>query len=179
MTKKLIEIASDIVQAQAAKISMTPEEITSSLQKVFRALQQMQKSEMEGSSLDVAIEETALKQPSPQDSIQQDKVICLECKAEMKQLTARHLGTHGLNPKEYKKKYGFSMKTPLSAKALTKARSKAAKKRGLPEKLVQYLEAKKREKAAAAGKKGLSETAGEMSGTKAKGNSRLRKKKVV
>ncbi len=156
MTKKLIEIASDIVQAQATRASMTPEEITSSLQRVFRALQQMQKSEMEGTSLDVGIEETLLKQPSPQDSIQQDKIICLECKTEMKQLTARHLASHGLNPKEYKKKYGFSMKTPLSAKALTRAKSKAAKKRGLPQNLVKYLEAKRREKAEAAAKKSSS-----------------------
>jgi hypothetical protein len=26
----------------------------------------------------------------------------------MKQLTARHLASHGLEPEEYKKKYGFS-----------------------------------------------------------------------
>ena len=43
-----------------------------------------------------------------------------------------------MSPKEYKKKYGFTMKTPLSAKSVTKARSKAAKKRGLPENLKKY-----------------------------------------
>jgi len=152
MTKKLIEIAADIVQAQSIKISMTPEEITTSLQKVFRTLQEMQRSEMAGTPLDVARppEEAALEQTSSQDSIQQDKILCLECNAEMKQLTARHLASHGLTPKGYRKKYGFSMKTPLSAKSVTKARIKAAKKRGLPEKLVQYLEAKRQQKAEAA-----------------------------
>jgi hypothetical protein len=34
----------------------------------------------------------------------------------------------------------------LSAKALTKARSKAAKKRGLPEKLQKYMEARRQAK---------------------------------
>jgi hypothetical protein len=38
------------------------------------------------------------------------------------------------------------MKQPLSAKALTKARSKAAKKRGLPENLVKYQEGRKQKK---------------------------------
>ena len=40
-----------------------------------------------------------------------------------------------MSEKEYKKKYGFTMRTTLSAKSVTKARSKAAKKRGLPENL--------------------------------------------
>jgi hypothetical protein len=37
-----------------------------------------------------------------------------------------------MNQKEYRKKYVFSMKTPLSAKSLTKARSKAEKKGDCP-----------------------------------------------
>jgi predicted transcriptional regulator len=57
-----------------------------------------------------------------------------------------------MSQKEYRKKYGFSMRTPLAAKSLTKARSKAAKKRGLPEKLQKYIEARRRKKAAASTK---------------------------
>jgi hypothetical protein len=64
----------------------------------------------------------------------------------MTQVTAKHLPTHGLSPREYKKKWGFQMAQPLSAKSLTKARSKAAKKRGLPEKLREYLETRKQMK---------------------------------
>ena len=47
------------------------------------------------------------------------------------------------------KKCGFTMKTPLAAKSLSKARSKAAKKRGLPEKLKQLIEARRQVKAEA------------------------------
>ncbi len=83
---------------------------------------------------------------SPANSIQNDKVICLECGAEMRQLSSKHLVSHGMNQKEYRKKYGFTMMTPLAAKSLTKARSKAAKKRGLPEKLQKYLEARRQKK---------------------------------
>lgn len=157
MTRKLVEIAAEIVQNQVSGSPMSSEEISSSLRRVFSTLQELQKSEMEGSAIDLErtaeearAEEKAPQQIAPQDSIQQDKVICLECGTEMRQLTARHLGSHGLGPREYRKKYGFPMKTPLSAKSLTKARSKAAKKRGLPEKLVQFIEARKQQKAAQA-----------------------------
>lgn len=65
----------------------------------------------------------------------------------MKQLTQKHLVSHCMNQKEYGKKYGFTMRAPLGAKSLTKAGSKAAKKRSMPEKLMQYLEAIRQSKA--------------------------------
>ena len=77
-------------------------------------------------------------------------MICLECGAEMKQLTAKHLGAHALTIREYKKKYGFPLRQSLSAKSLSKARSKSAKERGLPEKLVLFQEQRKQKKAEAA-----------------------------
>ncbi|MGA2403061.1 MAG: MucR family transcriptional regulator [Syntrophobacteraceae bacterium] len=122
MPKKLIEITSEIVQAQVSLTPMTP---------------------IQGGPQE---EKPAL---TPENSIQNDKVICLECGAEFKQLTQKHLSSHGMSPKEYKKKYGFTMSTSLSAKSLTKARIKAAKKKGLPEKLKQYLEARRQQKAKA------------------------------
>ena len=150
MTKKLLEIAAEIVQTQAASASMTTMEIASSLREVFQTLQAMQKAEGEGTVLaPQMMHEEAPKAIAPQDSIQDDKVICLECGAEMRQLTSKHLVSHGMDQKQYKKKYGFSMRTPLSAKSLTKARSKAAKKRGLPEKLQKYIEARRQGKAKA------------------------------
>jgi predicted transcriptional regulator len=67
----------------------------------------------------------------------------------MRQLTSKHLVSHGMDQKQYRKKYGFTMRTPLAAKSLTKARSKAAKKRGLPENLTKFIEARRQEKARA------------------------------
>jgi predicted transcriptional regulator len=145
MTRKLFEIASDIVQAQASLGQMAPEDVQVALMKTFSTLQKMKKAEEEGLVLEEEqtpeeLQPREAEKLSPQDSIQNDKIICLECGAEFRQLTARHLYSHDLTPREYKKKYGFSMRTPLSAKSLTKARSKAAKKRGLPENLVKYRE---------------------------------------
>ena len=59
----------------------------------------------------------------------------------------KHLVSHEISQKEYKNKYGFTMQTPLAAKSLTKALSKAAKKRGLPENLMKAMEAKRQSEA--------------------------------
>jgi len=151
MSKKLTEIASEIVQSQVSLTPMSAAEIATSLREVFRTLQVMQRSESEGADLvqnqdGTLAQEDAAPRMTPEDSIQNDKVICLECGKEMRQLTARHLVSHGLSPREYRQKYGFTMRTPLSAKSLTKARIKIAKKRGLPENLAKYIEARRQNK---------------------------------
>jgi hypothetical protein len=79
-----------------------------------------------------------------------------------------------MSQKEYRKKYGFTMRTPLAAKSLTKTKSKSAKKRGLPEKLQKYIEARRQGKAQAS----KSVAAVAVAAVKPK-RTRLRKKKVV
>lgn len=154
--KKLLDIAAEIVQAQASVGQMSAEQIEQSLIKTFSTLQRMQKAEEQGLFLDVGAgvearaEEVQVARREPRESIQDDKIICLECGTEMRQLTTKHLSSHDLTPREYKQKWGFSLKQPLSAKSLTKARSKAAKKRGLPANLVKFLEERKQKKAQAA-----------------------------
>jgi len=151
MSKKLIEIASEIVQTQVSSTPMSAADITASLRQVFSTLLEMQKAEAGGIELAPAVE-VATTKLTPQNSIQNDKVICLECGAEMRQLTSKHLVSHEMSQKEYRKKYGFTMRTPLAAKSLTKSRSKAAKKRGLPDKLQKYMEARRQAKAKVAAK---------------------------
>ena len=133
MTRKIIEIASEIVQTQVSLAPMSAVEITTSLRQVFGTLLELQKAESGEIELSLTLEQGAAQEKTagpttPENSIQNDKVVCLECGAEMKQLTQKHLTSHGISSKEYKKKYGFPMRTPLAAKSLTKARSKAAKK---------------------------------------------------
>ncbi|MEM5786151.1 MAG: MucR family transcriptional regulator [Syntrophobacteraceae bacterium] len=177
MAKKLVEIASEIVQSQVSLSPMSAGEIATSLREVFKTLQGMQKSEEEGTGFDLtqpaeeAIADQKATKVKPEDSILNDKIICLECGKEMRQLTAKHLSSHGMAQKEYKKKYGFPMKTPLAAKSLTKARSKAAKKRGLPENLTRFIEARRQNKAdSGASQPGSSEDG------KVQGRTKLRKR---
>ncbi len=162
MARKIIEIASEIVQTQVSLAPMSAAEITTSLRQVFTTLLELQKAESgeversEGQEPTAPLER-ALTQITPENSIRNDKVICLECGAEMKQLTQKHLKSHSISPKEYKRKYGFTLRTPLAAKSLTKARSKAAKKRGLPANLVKAIEAKRQMKAQGAASDSLKE----------------------
>jgi predicted transcriptional regulator len=154
--KKLLDIAAEIVHAQASVGQMSADQIEQALVKTFSTLQRMQRAEEKGVLLETVspmeepfAEEAAPAKKEPKESIQDDKIVCLECGTEMRQLTTKHLSSHGLTPREYKKKYGFSLKQPLSARSLTKARSKAAKKRGLPANLVKFLEQRKQKKAQA------------------------------
>lgn len=152
MSKRLVEMAAEIVQAQASKSPMSSDEIVASLKEVFSALADMKCAELQDTTIGDSVPgEAAWAQASPapmdpKESIQENRIVCLECCAEMRQLTAKHLSAHGLTPREYKKKWGFAMKQPLSARALTRARSKAAKKRGLPEKLLGFLESRRQTK---------------------------------
>ncbi|MDR3553748.1 MAG: MucR family transcriptional regulator [Syntrophobacteraceae bacterium] len=147
MTRKIIEIASEIVQTQVSGRNMTAPEIAASLRQVFGTLHELNRMESGEAELTVIVEPEPAKALTPEDSIRDDKVICLECGAEMRQLTKLHLVSHGMSAKEYKKKYGFTMGTALAARSLTKARSKAAKKRGVPENLKKYMEERRQAKA--------------------------------
>ena len=145
MTKKLLEIASEIVQTQVSTRQMSSDEIVLSLRQVFNALQGMQKSETEGTYLDLgkALEDLSMEGKAgdkiePKDSIQDDRIICLECGAEMRQLTTKHLSSHGLNPREYKKKWGIPLTVPLSARSLTNRRRKLAKELGMGKQLAAW-----------------------------------------
>jgi predicted transcriptional regulator len=155
MTRKLYEIAADIIEAQASMIEMSPDSLEQALSSVFVSLQRMKLAEDGGFLLETGkppeetVQEVAEK-IDPKSSIHEDKVICLECGVEMRQLTANHLSSHGLSSREYKKKYGFPQRQSLSAMSISTARSKAAKKRGLPEKLLQFQERRKQEKVDAA-----------------------------
>ena len=145
----LIEIAAEMVRTQVSLTSMSAAEIAASLRRVFSTLNELQKTETGGIDVEVtqpAAEEVSETKLSPADSIQDDKVICLECGKEMRQLTTKHLISHGMTQKEYRQKYGFSMQTPLAAKSVSEAQSKAAKRRGLPEKLTQLNEARRKQK---------------------------------
>ncbi len=157
MGKKLLELAVEIVQSQASMNKMTGEEIEQALVRTYNALQKMNMAEDQGRTVASQGSENLPSTASaadPLSSIQQDKVTCMECRAELRQLTANHLRIHHLTPREYKKKWGFPLKQPLSAKILTDLRSRSAKKRGLPENLRVYLDRKRESKSTSERKSG-------------------------
>jgi predicted transcriptional regulator len=135
MSKSLVEMASEIVAAQVRQVPMAHEEISVSVKKVFTILQQLQVLE---AGIPGTSDGEGTGKLTPQDSIQRHRVICLECHKEFKLLSNRHLALHGMNSREYKRKYGLPLRQALSAKSLTLARRKIAKEKGLGEKLVAH-----------------------------------------
>ena len=157
MSKSLVEMAAEIVQAQSGSKNMTSEEIAVALQTTFKTLTALQAEEskinssVEGGLQGLGLEE---KQPAiaPEKSIQKNKIICLECGQEFKMLSPKHLRSHDLTGREYRQKYGFSLRQPLCAKGLSDRRKKAGKDRGLPENLRKAIENRKKKKSAASKK---------------------------
>jgi predicted transcriptional regulator len=138
-------MAADIVQSQAGNRPMSTEELTSALQSTFKALQAIQAQEaalpIEGAQ---AVEEGVSPALSPEKSIKKNTITCLECGQEFKMLSPKHLREHGLTGRDYRKKYGFSLRQPLCAKSVSERRKKAGKDRGLPENLRKAIAARKK-----------------------------------
>jgi predicted transcriptional regulator len=133
MPKSLVEMASEIVAAQASHTPMTPEDISDVVRRVFDILQSLQS--IEAGQTSGGLGETPEKM-NPQDSIQRNRVICLVCGKEFKLLSNRHLALQGMTSRDYKLKYGFRLRQALSAESLTLARRNSAREKGLGAKRV-------------------------------------------
>jgi predicted transcriptional regulator len=139
MAKSLYELAAEIVAAQAAASKLSSEEINELIKQTYESLKKVKADEEGGEA-----EEAAAPAMDPKKSIKQNSVTCLECGKKFKILTKRHLKEHGLTPKEYRTKYGFKARQPLSAKSLSAKRRKVAKEQNLGQRLA---EARKKQKA--------------------------------
>ncbi len=142
MGKTLVEMTAEIVQSQIGSKQMSTDEVKDALNETFLALKSLQDSEMSGVETEIEVASPVI---DPKKSIQRNKVICLECGQESKMLSSKHLKSHNLDSKEYRKKYGFSARQPLCAKALSEKRSQSGKERGLPANLRIAIEARTRD----------------------------------
>jgi predicted transcriptional regulator len=148
MTKSLVEMCVDIVSAQASHKAMDPEELTESIRIVFQTLQTLHQANtgIEGIEATIPHENNgstssatlSYLRRNPMKSIQRHQIICLESGKAYKVLSNRHLALYGLTSREYKKKWGIPLRTPLSARSLSAQRRKVAKERGLGQYLVAW-----------------------------------------
>lgn len=144
MTKTLVQMTAEIIQSQISSKQMSTDEIKAALNETFRTLQSLQNAETIETAETDAGALTDAPDLDPKKSIQKNKVICLECGQEFKMLSPKHLRSHGLTSKEYRKKFGFSARQPLCAKSLSEKRSQSGKERGIPENLRIAIEARKK-----------------------------------
>ncbi|RUM33754.1 MAG: transcriptional regulator [Desulfobulbus sp.] len=142
MSKSLVEMTAELVQSQLSGTDMSTEEIKAALNDTYQTLKTLQSAELAGQNV---VEDTKPVM-DPKRSIQKNKVICLECGQEFKMLSPKHLRSHDLTSKEYRKKYGFTARQPLCAKSLSERRSKSGKERGLPANLRKAIAARTKKK---------------------------------
>lgn len=142
MAKSLTQMAADIVSAQASHVTMSADEMDAAIKKVFETLSYIKGLEdRPGEAVD---DELAKLRANPMKSIKRNHVVNLEDGSKYKQLTAKTLAKFDLTAKEYRKKWGFSARQPLSAKSLSAKRRKSAKALGLAEKLAAARKAKRK-----------------------------------
>ena len=144
MSKTLVQMTAEIIQSQISSKQMTTDEIKVALNETFLALKSLQDAEA-GGVIETEAEATT-SVIDPKKSIQKNKVVCIECGQEFKMLSPKHLKSHGLNSKEYRKKHGLSARQPLCAKALSEKRSQSGKERGLPDNLRKAIDARTKKK---------------------------------
>ena len=145
MTKTLVEMAAEIVQAQGNSKTMTIEELQDALKETFSTLQNLHAMETGEEIADTDDKKPAI---APEKSILKNKIICLECGEAFKTLSFKHLLSHELTRREYRIKYGFSLRQPLCAKSITEKRKKSGKERGIPDALKKSIAARKKTTAA-------------------------------
>jgi predicted transcriptional regulator len=144
MAKSVVELCAEVVTAQAQGRSMTPEEVAGSIRTVFQTLQELALHTQEATDQEGDAPETLLALRSqPQKAFQRTKVYCLECGKPFKLLSNRHLATHSLTPRAYKQKWGFPLRTSLSAQTLTARRRQLAKLHGMGTALAEWREARR------------------------------------
>ena len=144
MSKTLVQMTAEIIQSQITSKQMTTDEIKTALNDTFQALKSLQDAEV-GGVIETETEATT-SVIDPKKSIQKNKIVCIECGQEFKMLSPKHLTSHGLNSKEYRKKHGLSSRQPLCAKALSERRSQSGKERGLPANLRKAIDARTKKK---------------------------------
>ena len=125
MSQALTEMAKDLMLALIENNLLTPEDMQRQLLKTHASLLELKAREDNtfagGAGREGQIEST----PPPPDwkkSIKKHSVECLICGQTFKQLSARHLRQHDLDPRTYRQQFGIPRTQPLSAKETTAMR---------------------------------------------------------
>jgi predicted transcriptional regulator len=140
MAKSLLEMSTEIIAAQAKHKAMGPDEMAESLRMIFQTLQEIHQLGQDGEGDEDAAsgDSLAYLRRNPLKSIQRNQIVCLESGKAYKLLSNRHLALYSMTPREYKKKWGIPMTTPLSARTLTNRRRKLAKDLGMGKQLAEW-----------------------------------------
>ncbi|PON17520.1 hypothetical protein C2W62_12855 [Candidatus Entotheonella serta] len=150
MAQELVEMAKDLVMALIKADMLEPEDMQSELHKTHASLLQLKSREEGGESNGVPSVNQTAGQVNWKKSIKKYSVDCLVCGATFKQLSARHLRTHDLDPRSYRDQFGIPRSQPLSAKETTALRKRVVQATRPWEKAPTYLKGREQEAASEA-----------------------------
>jgi len=125
MVQPLTEMAKDLTLALIENNLIAPEDMQQHLQQIHASLFELKAREDRSLGSGEGREAHSGTQPAPKDwrkSIKKYSVECLICGTIFKQLSARHLRQHDLDPRTYRQRFGIPRAQPLSAKETTAMR---------------------------------------------------------
>ena len=137
-------MAKDLVLAQIHAHRLSPDDMHTALQDTYSSLLALHAQEASNGSGAVETPETPPAPINWRKSITKHTVTCLACGASFKQLSVRHLRSHGLDTRSYRVKYGMLPRQPLSARAVTALRKQIVQKSRPWEKAPTYLKAQEK-----------------------------------
>jgi predicted transcriptional regulator len=145
MAQPLIEIAKDLTLALIENNLLAPEDMRQQLAKTHASLLELKAREDDSlrSGVDRGGEQVE-GTPAPPDwrkSIKKYAIECLICGQTFKQLSARHLRQHDLDPRTYRQQFGIPRTQALSAKETTAMRRHIVQQSRPWEKAPTYLKA--------------------------------------
>jgi predicted transcriptional regulator len=114
MPQSTLEMAKELTMALLQTRSISPDSMQETLQQTYAMLTTLKVQEETGPT-------TALPAVPPptgdwRKSISKYSITCLECGHAFKQLSIRHLRTHGLDSRSYRMKYAIPQFQPLAAR---------------------------------------------------------------
>ena len=140
MSLSVVEIAKQLTLALIKTGNMPPDAMQETLQKTYDTLTALKAQE---ESRIITPEPASATSPADwRKSITRHAVTCLECAQSFKQLSLRHLATHGLDNRTYRTKYSIPQAQPLSARATTERRRQIVQEIRPWEKKQQLLQAR-------------------------------------
>lgn len=152
----LLETAAALVQAQIEAGMIFPEGVNQALVQTFEILEALKAQEEGGHAIPLPTVED--QSTEWRKSITKSSITCLECGMVGKQLTVRHLLTHGLDSRLYRTKYGIPPDQPLAARDTTRRRQEIVQAIKPWEKTPTYQSGRERRSAAVAALPEVTET---------------------
>jgi len=125
MSQSVLEMAKDLTAALINSGQLTCDTMPGSLQSTYIILAEIDYREKNPAPKAEAVAPQASAQ-SWRQSIHKHTITCLVCGQDFKQLSVRHLETHGLDSKSYRDQFGIPRTQHLAARATTQRRQEVA-----------------------------------------------------